>query len=209
MRRKQILCPIELADHFPFLAFLQILFIWQESIVSYLEPSSRFCLVSNKTSKIARFEKFYNRQLIKYEIADWTPLSSKIEEKELHKSWRSLSTLFWFSPFPFSIGKRSFSAIFPRKSIFDHFCHCLPGYLVDNDGKHAEIYSLHCLPIWLLSALYIMVKRERPCTTPCLFKAHLPTAHSPGLNQISTRIQPSLPCLCCFDPRNPRLCSTT
>ena len=70
MRRKQILGPIELADHFPFLAFLQIRFISQESIISYLEPSSRFCLVSNKTSKIDRFEKFYNRQLIKYEIAD-------------------------------------------------------------------------------------------------------------------------------------------
>lgn len=107
MRRKQILCPIELADHFPFLAFLQIRFISQESIISYLESSSGFCLVSNKTSKIARFEKFYNRQLIKYEIADWTPSSSKIEEKELHKSWRSLSTLFWFSPFPFSNGERS------------------------------------------------------------------------------------------------------
>lgn len=106
MWRKQILCPIELADHFPFLAFLQIRFISQESIISYLESSSRFCHVSNKTSKIDRFEKFYNRQLIKYEIADWTPSSSKIEEKELHKSWRSLSTLFWFSPFPFSNGER-------------------------------------------------------------------------------------------------------
>ena len=29
-------------------------------------------------------------------------------------------------------------------------------------------------------ALLSMVKGERPCTTPCLFKAHLPTAHSHG-----------------------------
>ena len=60
----------------------------------------------------------------------------------------------------------------------------------------------HFLPIWLLgelcspgeaslpplSTLYIMVKRERPCTTPCLFKAHLPTAHLHGLIRTSTRI---------------------
>ena len=42
-------------------------------------------------------------------------------------------------------------------------------------------------------ALYIMVKKERPCTTPCLYKAHLPTARLPGLIHTSTRIQPSLP----------------
>ena len=30
------------------------------------------------------------------------------------------------------------------------------------------------------STLLSKVKRERPCTTPCLFKAHLPTAHSLG-----------------------------
>ena len=44
-----------------------------------------------------------------------------------------------------------------------------------------------------LSALYIMVKRKRPCTTLCLFKAHLPTVRLPGLIRTSTRIQPSLP----------------
>ena len=64
---------------------------------------------------------------------------------------------------------------------------------VSNWRKKRENLFDHFLPIWLLSALYIMVKRERPCTTPCLFKAHPPTAHSPGLIPTSTRIQPSLP----------------
>ena len=64
---------------------------------------------------------------------------------------------------------------------------------VSNWCKKRENLFDHFLPIWLLSALYIMVKRERPCTTPCLYKAHLPTAHLHGLIRTSTRIPISLP----------------
>ena len=75
-----------------------------------------------------------------------------------------------------------------RKTNFLHF----------SRGELFSTIFCHCLPIWSLSALYIMVKRERPCTTPCLFKAHLPTAHLHGLIRTSTRIPISLPWLSCF-----------
>ena len=75
------------------------------------------------------------------------------------------------------------------------FCHCLLGCLEYHGAISAKTFSTIFLPIWLLSALYIMVKGERPCTTPYLFKAHLPTAHSPGSTRTSTRIQLSLPWL--------------
>ena len=104
-----------------------------------------------------------------------------------------------------------------RKSIFDHFStivHHFPPFsaivylltsmsITRNARKPMTAIFCHGLPVCLdahaslarklIVALLTKVKRERPCTTPCLFKAHLPTAHLHGLIRTSTRIPISLP----------------